>query len=390
MSDSELDELLFDNFEDEENDTESNKEKQKMNFEKIKKFINEKIFHKKEQRLLTPASTNSIGKNDDKIDLSQIFEYIENEKYVKDVVVSFVELEPKIRKKLIKKIEMQEKGNINFTHEESPLVEGFFSQEPFISMRRKNVKMNKIGQTIVTENLYIDVSASKNTNYGDLQYKEYTKKDDVEDIWQFSQVEDSYYRKIKKNGNIFIESASYGDEQKIEIMERLAQPSDNENIIKKYTEITGLSYIASEGKNQIANIIKAKPYIVNIKAIQEGKSGEIIRECEIIKIFKSKKECVVGYKPEMILLRRSGKNEQGEDRMFRLLKEGLYADNKSFKSNFEDKYIINKIELDTIKKMVKPIPFSLSSEAKKILYNGVRIKKNIKIVYEKGIEKMGI
>lgn len=110
---------------------------------------------------------------------------------------------------------------------------------------------------------------------------------------------------------------------------------------------------------------------------------------EIIKIFKSKKECIVGYRPEMILLRGIGKYEN-ENRMFRLLPEGLYVDNESFKPNFENKYTIKKISLDDIEDLVEGMSFSLSTETKAILRNGLQIQNHIKEIYEKGIEKMQI
>lgn len=82
-----------------------------------------------------------------------------------------------------------------------------------------------------------------------------------------------------------------------------------------------------------------------------------------------------------------GKGEY-DDRMFRLLPEGLYVDNNSFKSNFEGKYTIKKIDLESIEKIVTCIPFGLSTETKSILRNGLQIPNHIKTIYNTGIEKI--
>lgn len=175
-----------------------------MSLERIKRFIDEKIFHKKNQKLLTAGKINYQEEYEEQIDLSKIFEYIQKGKYIKDFYVSFVELNSKVRKKLLKKISDIEKEDINLTHDIYPLVEGLFSQESFISVKRKNVRANKVGQTIITKNSYIDISTReryKNNNYVDLQYKELNKIDDIEDLYEYDQDNESYYRKIKINRN---------------------------------------------------------------------------------------------------------------------------------------------------------------------------------------------
>lgn len=175
-----------------------------MSLERIKRFIDEKIFHKKNQKLLTAGKINYQEEYGEQIDLSKIFEYIQKGKYIKDFYVSFVELNSKVRKKLLKKISDIEKEDINLTHDIYPLVEGLFSQESFISVKRKNVRANKVGQTIITKNSYIDISTReryKNNNYVDLQYKELNKIDDIEDLYEYDQENESYYRKIKINRN---------------------------------------------------------------------------------------------------------------------------------------------------------------------------------------------
>lgn len=173
-----------------------------MSFESFKKFINEKIFHKKDQKLLIAANTNSRYEYDEKINLKPIEDYIEKQKYMKDFSVSFMAVEPRIRKALMKKIALKEKGNITFTHDDFTLVEGYFSKEPFISVRRKNVKTNKIGQTIVSANNYIDISTRKkykNSNVIDLQFKQLIKNGDVEDYCSYDEDNELYCRRIKRN-----------------------------------------------------------------------------------------------------------------------------------------------------------------------------------------------
>lgn len=151
-------------------------------------------------------------------------------------------------------------------------------------------------------------------------------------------------------------------------------------------KITGLKYIGGGENNHISNIIKSDPYISCIEAYKEDKNGNVIKKIEVIELFKSKKECIVGYRPEMILI--NGLNNNESHRMFRLLPEGVYVDNESFRTNFEEKYMINKISLDEIKELVEDIPFGLSSEAKSILRNGLSIEKYIQTIYDKGTEKI--
>lgn len=357
------------------------------NFEKIKKFINEKIFHKKDQKLLMPGSTE-IKDSDEKIDFSKIFKYIENERYVKNFKVSFVELSSKARKNLLKRIKNDE--NETCIHDSFPIVEGFYSEGYFISVRRNENNTNKIGQTIITENSYIDISIRKkhkSAKYTDLYYKEFRRNGDVEALYQFDQENESYYRQIKQNGITFIESASYGNEEKIREVEYFAQPSDEEILIKEYMKITGLSYIANEPKKHISDIIKADPYIVNIQGYKNGKNNLPSKQVEIIKVFKSKKECIVGYRPEMIFLKGVG-DTQTENKMFRLLPEGLYIDNSSFKSNFEDRYSVRKIDLNGIENLFQNLPFSLSEETKTILRNGLELQNHIKTIFDKANQKI--
>ena len=177
-----------------------------ISFEKIKKIINEKIFHKKEQKLLTSGNMDAEKEYDEKIDLSPIFEYIQKEKYSKDFHVAFFKLNSNVRKKLLKKLNDIEKDNSSIAYDVYPIVEGAFSQEDFISVITKDDNTNKVGQTIVTKSSYIEISTKKrykNSNYSDLHYKEFTKRDDVENLYEYNQENESYFRKISKNRNFF-------------------------------------------------------------------------------------------------------------------------------------------------------------------------------------------
>lgn len=358
-----------------------------MTFEKIKRFLDEKIFHRRSQKLLMPGNNNE--KNE--INLNEIYNYMNDEKYIKDFAVTFTGIAPKIRKKLMQKLENTERGSIINTHDSFPIIEGFFANEHFISVRRKNVKINKIGQTIVTENSYIDISTRKdyaNENaYNDLSYKEYKKTENIEEKFEFEEEEESYYRKIKKGDIVYIESAAYDNQEKIEEVECSAQPIHDSNTINEYLKITGLSYIANREHNHISDILKADPYVVNIQAYKGENSENLISKIEIIKIFKSKKECIVGYRPEIIFIKKFSKEKYNEQ-MYRLLPTGEYVDNSSFKLNFEGKYTIRHIKLEEIEKLVENIPFGLSSKTKSILRNSLKIKNYIKVIYNKGLEKI--
>lgn len=362
-----------------------------MSFEEIKRFINEKIFHKNEQKLLNAPNSSYKFEFDEKIDIKPIMEYLDNQKYAKEYSVSFMQIVPKMRKMLMKKIAQNEEGNISVTHDDFTLVEGYFSNEPFISVRRKNVKSNKIGQTIVSVNNYIDISTRKkylNSNIIDLQYKRKCIKGNTIDYCSYDEDNESYCRKIKKDGIIFCEFASYGNDKDINKFEIYAQPTNSDDIIQEYIKLTGLKYIGNNANSHISNIIKSDPYISSIEVCKEDKNKNIVKQIEILELFKSKKECIVGYKPEMILL--NGFDNENEYRMFRLLADGLYADNNSFKTNFEDKYMIKKITLDEIKELVGTFPFGISSEAKQALRSGVSIEKYIRTIYDKGAEKINL
>lgn len=359
-----------------------------MTFEKIKKFLDEKIFHKKSQKLLMSGEFN---KEKNKLNLNEIFDYMENEKYTKDFAVTFIGIAPKIRRKLMQKLENNERGSIINTHDSFPIVEGVFAKEHFISVRRKNVKINKIGQTIVTENSYIDISTRKSyTNenvYNNLSYKEYKKSENFEEKFEFDEEEESYYREIKKGDIIYRESAAYDNEEKIQEIECSAQPIHDSNTISEYLKITGLSYIANNGHNHISDILKADPYVVDIQAYKGENSENLVSKIELIKIFKSKKECIVGYRPEIIFIKKFSK-EKYDEQMYRLLPNGEYIDNSSFKLNFEGKYTIKHVKLDEVEKNVETIPFGLSSKTKSILRNSLKIKNYIKVIYNKGLEKI--
>ena len=82
-----------------------------MTFEKIKRFLDEKIFHRRSQKLLMPAEEYEDNEKS-KINLDGIYSYLENEKYTKAYKVFFVDIGQKNKKKLMKKLEDVEKGAI--------------------------------------------------------------------------------------------------------------------------------------------------------------------------------------------------------------------------------------------------------------------------------------
>ena len=59
-----------------------------MTFEKIRKFLDEKIFHRNSQKLLMPAEYEE-NKEETNISLDEIFSYLENEKYIKEYKVNY-------------------------------------------------------------------------------------------------------------------------------------------------------------------------------------------------------------------------------------------------------------------------------------------------------------
>lgn len=354
--------------------------------EKILNFINEKILKKESQKLLT-APSETEENEDETINLNAIYKYLKQDKYTRNLAVSTGKIKQSVKKSLINKIDSQVKGIINTTHDAVPLVEGRISEEYFISVRRKNVPLNKVGQTIISESGYVDISTrkkSKENKYLNLSYKEYRKTPYFEELFEID-VEDERYSKTIKNGNVtYLEQALYASEEDVAFIEDNAQPSDDKRTIDEYERITKLKYISRDEQNNIWNALKVNPYFVRIEAKKYDKNGNIVARKAINKIFKSKKECIVGYRPEMVFLEETnGSNEKY--RMYRLLPEGLYADNSSFKQNFEGKYAIKKVSLEEIESLVKEIPFSLSEENKKLLRNGYDVPNHIKKIYEVGL-----
>ena len=72
-----------------------------MTFEKIKRFLDEKVFNRKSQKLLMSGEFN---KEKNKLNLNEIFYYMENEKYTKDFAVTFIGIAPKILHFIVNKI----------------------------------------------------------------------------------------------------------------------------------------------------------------------------------------------------------------------------------------------------------------------------------------------
>ena len=87
-----------------------------MTFEKIKRFLDEKIFHRRSQKLLMPGEDEEY-KNETSIYLSGIYSYLDNEKYTKAYKVFFIDIGQKNRRKLMKKLELMEKGAIINSHD---------------------------------------------------------------------------------------------------------------------------------------------------------------------------------------------------------------------------------------------------------------------------------
>lgn len=362
-------------------------------FEKIKQIFRQGIFNKNQPKLLMPPK-KVLTENDEVIDFDEIKDYLEIDKYKKNLYVSIFELTTSIRKKLIKKIDEYMLGKIGETYDNFTLVEGKISGQDFICVRKIDVADERYGQTIITDNGYIDISTRKSKKrnkqekqYEELYYKELIKDKSVEELYEYGKESEKYYRRIKKSNIVFIEFAMYGNNEKASYMEQLAQPSSNQKEIDEYSKATGLKYIGNENQHNIADILRSEPYIVYIEVQSQSKEGSKINKQSIIKVYKSKKECIVGYRPEMILLEGMGE-EPEKPQMYRLLPEGLYVDNLSFKQDFEGKYSFKKVSLDDITKKVTGITFDLSSEAKNILRNGLSIPNHVKVIYDIGIEQI--
>ncbi|MBQ3407903.1 MAG: hypothetical protein IJH12_01710 [Clostridia bacterium] len=358
--------------------------------ENIKKFIDEKILKKESQKLLmAPIDTEETEEN--VINLISINNFIKQDKYGRNLYVSFGRIRPAIKKKLLNNIEIQLKGILNTTHDDTSLLEGQISGENFISVRRKNVPLNKVGQSILMDSGYIDISTrkkAKENKYSNLAYKEYKKNDQSEELFEYNQEDESYSRKIKIGNVTYFESACYVTENEIGFLEDNAQPDDEKRALEEYERITKLTYISRDEKHNISNGIRANPFLVKIEAFRQDKNGNIVVRKSINTIYKSKKECIVGYRPKMIFIESAGRDKEN-NKMYRLTQdEGLYVDNSTFKQNFEGKYSIKKVSLGEIEQTVKEIPFSISQETKNILRNGYDVPIHIKKIYETGLAQI--
>lgn len=355
--------------------------------EKIKKFIDEKILKTESQKLLTaPMDIEDSEFND--INLTSINNFIKEDKYERNLHVTFERIKPSVKKNLLKSVELELKGIPNTTHDVNSILEGQVSGENYISVRRKNVQLNKVGQSIIMENGYIDISTRKRAKdniYANLSYKEYRKTGLSEELIEYIQKEDQYRRAITIADTTFIESAHYPSEEELAFIENNAQPIDERHALQEYEKITKLTFISNDEKYNISNSLKVSPFLVKIEAYKKDKNGNVVVRKAINKLFKSKKECIVGYRPEMIYL----ENTSGENKMYRLIpNEGLYADNSSFKLNFEGKYSIRKVLLNDIMHQMNEIPVALSLETKNILRNGYKVPPYIKTIYEAGLRQI--
>lgn len=355
--------------------------------EKIKIFIDEKILKKDTPKLLM-AAEESQDFNIKEIDLSEIQNYIKNEKYTKNLNVSIVKLKPITRKTLLQNIQSRHANILNLNNEEMTLVEGLISGESFIDIMNGNVPDNKTGQAIYTETGNFEVITRKKVKdniYANLKYKEFQKKENFEEQFEFDEDNAKYYRKITMSNVTFSERATYATREQTAYMENNAQPTDDPRAIQEYTRLTQLKYISNKDNNGLSNVLKINPYLVVIEAFVKNKAGEVVRRQAIHKIFKSKKECIVGYRPEMIML--EGFDEEQHLQMYRLLPEGVYIDNNTFKQNFEGKYTFKKVALEDIEKATE-MQFSLSQDTKDILRNGLKLPDHIRIIYEAGLEQI--
>lgn len=356
--------------------------------EKIKIFIDEKILKKDTQKLLmAPAETQDL--NIEEIDLSKIQNYIKQDKYTKSLNVTFVKLKPVTKKVLLQRIQDQHINLLNIASEEQPLTEGLMSGESFIDMQNNNVPDNKVGQIIYTESGRYEIITRKkikeNSIYSNLKYKEFQKRENFEELYEFDEDNAKYYRRIKIENVAFSEFATYATKEQAAYIEDNAQPSDDPRAVQEYTKLTKLKYISNRDNKSISTVLKINPYLVEIEACITNKAGDIVKKKAIHKIFKSKKECIVGYRPEMIMLEGFDSNQKIQ--MFRLLSDGSYIDNNSFKQNFEGKYTFRKVSLEEIENITE-MQFSLTQDTKNILRNGMDIPAHIKKIYEIGLEQI--
>lgn len=353
---------------------------------KIKEFFKELFSTSNNQKLLlAPLDTDEDDANF--IDLSNIYGYLRQDKYQKELAVKLEKLKPGKRKQFLNRIDSQLKGIINTTHDNFPLIEGSVSEQDYISVRRKNVQLNKVGQTIIFDNGFVDISTRKKSNeniYANLYYKKYTKGEVYEDLLEYDDKNEMYSRTIQGQGITYSKSISYPSEDEISYIEAHAQPDGDERAIKEYLRLTNLEYVSPEEEHNIWNALRFSPYLVKIEVKKYDRNNNIVHRKAVSIVYKSKKECIVGYRPTMIYLEDNYNNVE-HNRMYRLLEDGQYVNNNSFKLNFDGKYVIKNITLDEIQKKIKEIPLTISQSDKNILRKGYEVPNYIKQIYETGL-----
>lgn len=342
-----------------------------------------KIFGKQQTKMLPVSSNISISTQ---MDLMNIYEYLKMEKYQKDFKVFIHEIQGKDKKKLISKIENEMGGRINWSHDGTSIVEGTISNKNFVSVRKKNVPLNKIGQTILMENGYFDVAVNKNQKdncLSELQYKEFRKEKNIIKSEEYDYSNDLYKLQIRINDTTLYEAVEHPIIEDVNRIIKYSQISDNEAINDIYCESTGLPVI--KGNN--LSILDGEPYIVHIEAKRTNRNLKINYSQSITKIYRSKKECIVGYKP-LLIMHEIIDNTQENVEVYRLLSDGTYIDNKTFKVDTGMECSYEKVSIENIENRIKNIPFSLSKDTINILKKGYELPEFIKTIFMNGIEQM--
>ncbi|MBP3708418.1 MAG: hypothetical protein J6J36_07495 [Clostridia bacterium] len=347
-------------------------------FDSIKHFF-DRMFNKNEIKML-PAGEQSSSID---IDISSVIRYMDNLKYKQSYSYAIENVNKSVKRKLIARMDSEMKGNPNWLHDDT-ILEGTISIYNFLAFKKRNVASNRRGVLIYSENGYFDITENKTEEKDSiigLQYKSYEKDKQAIRVIDYDELLGSYKIQVKISGITYIESAEYAQKESLEYLERYAQPSYEGFNSQKYAEDTGLKIILNNKKFNIRSSIRgANPYLVEIELKNQNKNTKSTSKKIITKVYRSKKECVVGYKPIMIFSEEFGGGIQTYN-MYRLLEDKTYIDNQTYKLDSDNKSFFEKISLDEVRKRIGETTFSLSENTKKCLKEGLELPNHIKMIF---------
>lgn len=368
-------------------------------FARIKEFV-KKITNKIPQMEAPKEVSNEVpdgfvapkGTRDDD-DIESFTQSLHvSEKDLLEVPVTFGDLKEEMSQKLAKTIG-KIGGKLGWTHNSEPTISGKLNGKSFISIKRKNVGDESVGQTICTENGYYDIRTSK-SNPEQGSYDEHlTLEDGTYTIFSTSLGSNNsrVYSAMSKNGISLKENAymatMHGDDYEFE---NFAQPSDE--LLEEYSQATGLPIIMDSHKkygDNMKNLTMTMreqdsnvtfPYIVSIEASKQMDDEHQTKKKAIKYAYTSPEAYKNGEKPYMIYMDGID-GRTGFSGMFRLQGDS-YIDNSTFRRE-NGEYTFDTISYDQIMELAGKMPTQLSERVNSAVMGKFRMPSELQQIYGK-------